>query len=151
MSVKQTMAAGVMAVLVGFSTPEFCSAMQVEVPPIIQQNLSKEWQEMQAVQQQIDQMMATLHKKHEELRTLAEQKNVKISMIRYHDLMQKVHILNETNDKLMAELQSSIQAKDEERIKELLFGLTMHKQFRLQLLKDADKQLSDHIQELKQK
>lgn len=151
MNWKHTMIACVVAVMTAVGTPAMGLANPADIPPEVQQKLSGEWQELQNLRKEIKLLKATLKKEHQELRTLAEQKQVKLNMVQYHDLMHKVHQLHESDKKLREELKVAGQTRNEAKMKELLRAITAHKRLEVKLLQDAEQLMSSQIKELKQK
>lgn len=147
---KRIWIASVTAVMTVFASSAVSHANPAESPGI-QQDMSTEWQELRSLQKEIKLLKETLKKEHQELQTLAEQKHVKLNMVEYHDLLQKVQQLHDSDKKLREELRAAGQTGNEAKKKELLRAISAHKRLEVKLLKDAEKLLSGQIQEMKRK
>lgn len=136
------------AVFLMAAYPGLGLADHADSQPKMQRNLSGEWRELRALQAEIRTLKEKLNKEHRALQSLAARKKVKLNMVQYQSLMDKVRQLQESDKRLRKELAIAGQTSNEDRMSELLRAITAHKRLEASMLRDAEKILNQQIREL---
>ncbi|MFC4769125.1 hypothetical protein [Effusibacillus consociatus] len=142
-------AVGLGVVLAALSTPIPSWAAGAEGGGAARQEVSKDSTEVHEMQRQINELSETVKKQQEQLRSLAEQKHVKLNIIQYDELIKKIHQYNEVDKKLQGQLNAARQSRNESKQKEILAALTANKKNQLAVMQEAERLLSSEIQKLK--
>jgi uncharacterized protein YegL len=128
--------------------PALGLANHADTQPKVQRDMSGEWRELRSLQAEIRILKEKLNKEHRQLQSLAARKQVKLNMIQYQSLMDKVRQLQESDKRLRQELTMAGQTGSEDKINELLRAITAHKRLEASMLRDAEKLLVQQIREL---